>query len=121
LPSTLAIPRHAAIALLEQIIAEVGISGAASCLSHPDWLVSAWLAGSAIRAHDKKAIWLIHSLMFRPEVLSSPFHIATFGRFWRHPYGDPADVTCGPEAAKHRAANYAKLAKKRIQKRDKSK
>jgi hypothetical protein len=96
--------------------AELGVPAVAALLSEPEWLIKGWFAGSAIRARDKKLIWLVHSLLYNPSLASSPFHIATFGRFWRHPYGDPADVTCAPEAAKHRAKNYAKLAKRRVKK-----
>lgn len=104
------------MALLDEMRAEIGVNALAALLSQPEWFVQRWFEGQAIRAHDKKLIWLTHSLLFNPGLLSSPFHIATFGRFWVHPVGDPNEVELGPEAAKHRAANYAKLAKRRVKK-----
>lgn len=96
--------------------AELGVPAVAALMSEREWVIHDWFKGKAIRAHDKKLIWLTHSLLFNPGLLSSPFHIATFGRFWVHPIGDPSEVELGPEAAKHRAANYAKLAKRRAKK-----
>ena len=89
LATTLAPSRASTCRMLVEIIGSIGLPGAAACLSVPMWLVSRWLAVQApLRARDKKAIWLIHSLIFHPEHLSSLFHVATFARFWCGPYSD---------------------------------
>lgn len=34
----------------------------------------------------KRLVWIIHCLLYEPQKLSSPFHIATCGRFYAGPY-----------------------------------
>ena len=86
---TLAPSRRSAERMVREIIAEVTLPGCSALLSEQDWMVAAWIDGKAkLRASDKKAIWLIHSLIFHPEHLSSLFHVATFARFWCGPYTD---------------------------------
>ena len=86
---TLAPSRRSAKRMVQEIIAEVTLSGCAALLSQPDWRVKGWIEGRAkLRANDKKLIWLVHSLIFHPEHLSSLFHVATFARFWCGPYQD---------------------------------
>ena len=75
--------------MLREIQAVAGVPGCSALLSEHNWMIAGWIAGRAkLRASDKKAIWLVHSLMFHPEHLSSLFHIATFARFWCGPYRD---------------------------------
>ena len=75
--------------MIREIRTVAGLPGCSALLSEPDWMIDGWIAGrAALRAHDKKLIWLVHSLIFHPEHLSSLFHVATFARFWCGPYRD---------------------------------
>ena len=61
-------------------------------------MIDGWIAGrAALRAHDKKLIWLVHSLIFHPEHLTSLFHIASFARFWCGPYDGTGKLKPRPE------------------------
>ena len=89
LASTLAPSRASSVRMIREIRAVAGLPGCSALLSEPDWIVDGWIAGKAkLRANDKKLIWLIHSLIFHPEHLSSLFHVSTFARFWCGPYQD---------------------------------
>ena len=78
--------------MLAQIVEKSGVTGASVLLSVPVWIVNDWLGVGtvkrewAMRQKDRKLIWLMHALLFNPRVLASPFHVATFGRFWVRPY-----------------------------------
>ena len=89
LATTLAPSRASSIRMIREIRAVAGLPGCSALLSEPDWMIDGWIAGrAALRAHNKKLIWLVHSLMFHREHLSSLFHVATFARFWCGPYTD---------------------------------
>lgn len=93
LSSQLAADRHAIMPFLRALVAFSGVKGTAALLSVPSWVLNDWLAGRGVLfAKDRKLIWLVHSLLFRPELLSSPFHIATFGRFWCGSYDSVGKV-----------------------------
>ena len=89
LATTLAPSRRSTVRLLREIIPVAGEQGTAALLSMPVWRLNGWLDSKAcLRAADKKLIWIVHSLMFHREHLSSLFHVATFARFWCGPYTD---------------------------------
>lgn len=82
--SRLFLPRPDAVRkMLEEYRAHCQLTNAemAAMLGTTEIVIRSWLTGRRIpHGTARKMIWLLWSSAFKPENLSSPFHIATSGR-----------------------------------------
>lgn len=84
----LGVSREISVILINEMLQKHGYDAVTFLLSVDSWVLKDWASNTGngerkvpMRARDRKLIWLVHSLLFNPELVSSPFHIATFGRF----------------------------------------
>lgn len=77
------ISRQNARGLLSELYQRVGINGTCALLSVPEWKARGWIAGErwAMYPVERKAIWLVWSMIVEPQNLRSLFDVATFGRY----------------------------------------
>jgi hypothetical protein len=73
-------------AMVRRMVRKVGRNAAAGLLSVPHFILERWITGEVdMWPRDRKLVWLVHSLLFNPHLIRSPFDIITCGRFVSEP------------------------------------